>query len=148
MVDGQCYVNRNLSFGSSGSPEIFISLNSLVAWIAKYIKGINYLANYINNSSGSNLLGDTLFYEPYKQFLPTNQTKLLLLWDELGIPHKPHKQVFGSPLIIIGIKVNPNCMTLTLPLSAKEHLLNKLKFWVAKTTKHCLAASNSNTGNI
>ena len=76
-----------------------------------------------------------LFYEPYKQFLPTNQTKLLLLWDELGIPHKPHKQVFGSPLIIIGIKVNPNCMTLMLPLSAKEHLLNKLKFWVAKPPK-------------
>jgi hypothetical protein len=54
MVDGQHYVDRNLAFGSSGSPEIFISFNSLVAWIAKNVKGLNYISNYVDDSSGCN----------------------------------------------------------------------------------------------
>ena len=134
-VDGERYIDRNLSFGSSGSLGIFISFNSLVAWIAKYIKGIDYLANYVDDSSGCNLQGDTLFYEPYNQHLLTNQTKLLLLWDELGIPHKPHKQVFGCTLVIMDIEVNPNRMSLTLPAPAKERLIDELKFWTAKPPK-------------
>ena len=64
--------------------------------------------------------------------MPANQTKLLCLWDDLGIPHKPHKQVFGSPLVIIGIEVNPNLMTLTLPKDATERLLEELAIWSSK----------------
>ena len=37
-IDGKHYIDRNLAFGSSTSPGIFISFNSLVAWIAKYVK--------------------------------------------------------------------------------------------------------------
>ena len=134
-VDGECYVDRHLAFGSSGSPGIFISFNSLVAWIAKYVKGLDYLSNYVDDSSGCSLAGDTLLYEPYGQLFPSHQTRLLLLWDELGIPHKPHKQVFGSPLTIIGIDVDPNQMTLTLPPSAKLRLMEELRFWTAKPPK-------------
>ena len=132
-VDGQRYVDRNLAFGSSASPAIFISFNSLVAWIAKHERGIGYLANYVDDSSGCDLTGNTLFYEPYGKFLPANQTKLLALWDDLGIPHKPHKQVFGSPLVIIGIEVDPNLMTLTLPEEATTRLLEELTVWSSKT---------------
>jgi hypothetical protein len=134
-VDGERYVDRNLNFGSSGSPGIFISFNSLVAWISKNVKGLDYLVNYVDDSSSCCLLGDVKFYEPYGKFLPTQQTQLLLLWDELGIPHKPHKQIFGSPLPIIGIDVDPNQMTLTLPAEAKQRLLDELKFWTAKPPK-------------
>ena len=131
-VDGERYVDRNLAFGSSASCGIFISFNSLVAWIAKNERGVGYLANYVDDSSGCDLTGNTLFYEPYGKFLPANQTKLLCLWDDLGIPHKPHKQVFGSPLVIIGIEVNPNLMTLTLPKDATERLLEELAIWSSK----------------
>ena len=34
-VDGKRHVDHNLAFGTSSSPGIFISFNSLVAWIAK-----------------------------------------------------------------------------------------------------------------
>ena len=40
-VNSECYIDRNLAFGSSASCGIFISFNSLVAWIAKYGKGID-----------------------------------------------------------------------------------------------------------
>jgi hypothetical protein len=73
-VDGEHYVDCNLTFGSSGSPGIFISFNSLVMWIAKNIKGISYISNYIDNSSDCNLLGDIIHYQPYKLDLLQLQT--------------------------------------------------------------------------
>ena len=134
-VDGQRYVDRNLAFGSSASPGIFISFNSLVAWIAKHERGLGYLANYVDDSSGCDLTGNTRLYAPYNKYMPNRQVTLLELWDELGIPHKPHKQVFGSPLTIIGIDVDPNHMTLTLPFEAKDRLLNELVLWSSKPPK-------------
>jgi hypothetical protein len=131
-VDGQQYVDCNLAFRSSGSPAIFISFNSLVAWIAKNIKGITYISNYVDKSSGCNLHGNTTHYPPYN---PTHQVQLLQLWDELGILHKPQKQVSGAPLTIIGIQVDPNQMTLTLPDDARKLLINKLQLWSEKPLK-------------
>ncbi|KAF8804719.1 hypothetical protein BYT27DRAFT_7259194 [Phlegmacium glaucopus] len=134
-VNGLCYVNRNLAFGSSASPGIFISFNSLIAWIAKYVKFFDYLANYVDDSSGCNLIHNTLLYDPYQRQLPSHQKQLLDLWDELGIPHKLHKQVLGCPLTIIGIDVDPNTMTLSLPDSARTQLIEELTFWASKPTK-------------
>ena len=124
-----------MAFGSSASAGIFISFSSLVAWIAKNEIGIPYLAGYMDDSSGCNLKGDTCFYEPYKMDMPRDQYRLLTLWDAIGIPHKPHKQVFGSPLTIIGISANPNLMTLTLPEASKERLISELEFWASKPPK-------------
>lgn len=131
-VDGVRYVDRHLAFGSSGSPGIFISFNSLVAWIAKNERGLDYLSTYVDDSSGCGLTGDLTFYEPYGKEFPSHQARILLLWDDLGIPHKPHKQVWGSPLTIIGIEVNPNLMTLTLPGPARLRLIDELRFWSSK----------------
>jgi hypothetical protein len=126
-IDGNCYIDHNLAFGSSGSPGIFISFNSLVAWIAKHIKGIEYISRYVDDSSGCNLFGNVAHYYPYDANLLSDQFKLLLLWDKLSISYKHHKQVHGSPLTIIGIQVDPNAMELTLPNASKTQLLNKLK---------------------
>ena len=134
-VDGQRYVDRHLAFGSSASAGIFISFNSLVAWISKNEIGILYLAGYMDDSSGCNLIGDTCFYEPYKVNMPHDQYRLLMLWDAISIPHKPHKQVSGSPLMIIGIHADPNLMTLTLPDAAKQRLISELEFWSSKPPK-------------
>ena len=68
--------------------------------------------------------------------LPRDQCRLLQLWDELSIPHKPHKQLSGTPLTIIGIDVDPNLMTLSLPDDAKNLLLKELCFWASKPPKN------------
>ena len=67
--------------------------------------------------------------------MPTDQFRLLTLWDELGILHKPTKQVSGCPLTIIGIDVDANKMTLSLPDSAKEQITAELRFWSSKPLK-------------
>ncbi|KAF8225952.1 hypothetical protein L208DRAFT_1304293, partial [Tricholoma matsutake] len=63
------------------------------------------------------------FYVPYVKLMATKQTHLLLLFDELGIPHDKCKQVFGSPLMIIGFNVDPNAMTITMAPEAHRDLL-------------------------
>jgi len=67
--------------------------------------------------------------------MPANQVKLLSLWDKLGIPHEPHKQVFGNRLMIIGIEVNANSLTLMLPAQRLHDLLQELCKFTAWTTE-------------
>lgn len=134
-VDGKRYIDRNNAFGSSASGAIFIAFNSLITWIAKRIIGIGYIATYVDDSSGIDILGDNLLYEPYEKEFPRHQTMLLKLWDDLGIPHKLKKQVSGSPLTIIGIDVDPNKMTLSLSREARDRLLDALQSWAIKPRK-------------
>ena len=134
-VDGLRYVDRNLAFGSSASAAIFISFNSLVAWIAKNVKGFTYLGTYVDDSFGCDVQGDILYYGPYECHMPTHQKLLLDLWDEIGIPHKRHKQLSGNILTIIGIDVDPNAMTLTLSPSARN-LIEEMSFWSSKPPNH------------
>ena len=52
QVNDQYFVDRCNVFGGCGAPGIFISFNALVTWIAKEIKGIRYLSNYVDDDSG------------------------------------------------------------------------------------------------
>ena len=108
---------------------LFIAFNSLVAWIAKRVKGIRYMGNYIDDSSGCGLKEDFALYEPYQKRYPRDQVTLLRLWDELGVPHKEKKQIHGSPLPVIGINVDANELSFTLTKEAKERLEKELEWW-------------------
>ena len=70
--------------------------------------------------------GNVVWYHKYQKLMPINQVKLLTLWDKLWIPHEPHKQLFRDKLTIIGIEVNTNSLTLTLPVPVLEDLLAEL----------------------
>jgi hypothetical protein len=134
-IDGERFIDRCNAFGGCASGSIFIAFNSLVAWIAKEVKKVRYLGNYVDDSSGCGLADDLIYYTPYKKSYPRDQATLLNLWDELGIPHKEAKQVFGSPLTIIGISVNSNDLTFTLPDDAKQRLIDELTWWSQKGRK-------------
>ena len=131
-INGEFFIDRCNAFGGCGSGAIFIAFNSLVAWIAKNEKGVSRLSTYVDDSSGCGLANDTLFYHPYQKFFPREQVILMQLWDELGVPHREKKQVWGSPLTIIGIDVDPNEMVLTLPEASRERLMKELRFWCRK----------------
>lgn len=59
--------------------------------------------------------------------------KLLQLWDELGILHKAQKQVFGSPLTVIGFDVDSHLVWVTLWEDSKAHLVSELHSFA----QHC-----------
>jgi hypothetical protein len=133
-IDGEFYIDRACCFGSSASFAIFAALNSLIAWIAKNRRGINPLITYVDDSSGAAPATETTFYEPYGTDIPTPQASLLALWDELRVPHKPSKQVHGETLTVIGILVDPNNLTFSLPDIARQRLTLELEKWSSPRT--------------
>jgi len=133
-IDGQYYIDRANCFGSSVSFVIFISVNSLIASIARNERHISSLITYIDDSSGPALCGDVEYYAPYRSFYPTPQTTLLCLWDDLGVPHKEKKQIYGKELPIIGISVDPNALSFSLPSVAQERLITELETWLSPKT--------------
>ncbi|RDB24323.1 hypothetical protein Hypma_008440, partial [Hypsizygus marmoreus] len=97
-----------------------------------HLELIEFLGVYSDDSFSINNEGDITFYPRYNKHLPTGQFKLLSLWDKLGILHKEKKQVSSTLLIIIGIEVDPNAMTLTLPTAKREKLIKELNTFIAR----------------
>ena len=125
-IQGHHHVDRRNCFGGKGSGSLFISVNALVTWIGKHEYNIHDLATYSDDSFGIEFAKNLSFYEPYQRLMPTSQVTLLNLWDNLGIPHKEKKQVSGKNLTIIGIDVDTNNLTLTLPHESKSDLIAQL----------------------
>ncbi len=130
-IGDDVHVDRCIVFGSSASPAIFIALNSLVTWIAKRERQISFITTYLDDSSGCTWKDDISYYAPYKKHMPSPQVQLLTLWDELGIPHEERKQIFGSSIPVIGIQVDPNAMSYTLPEESKQKLQRELEEWIS-----------------
>ncbi|OBZ74757.1 hypothetical protein A0H81_05566 [Grifola frondosa] len=125
-IDGQRHVDRCNLFGSRGTQRIFCALMCLIMWIAVAIREIDHL-NYVDDDFGFEEEGLVLFYQPYATYLPAKQVRLLLLWDEVGLPHERKKQEYGQVLTIIGFEVDPNAMTVTLPIESRTKLVNALR---------------------
>ena len=85
-----------------------------------------YLLMLMTRTFSWKFADNMLWYESYHKLLPAKQAKLLQLWDELCIPHEESRQVFGSPLTIIGFNVDPNTMTIIMPDAAQSELLTAL----------------------
>jgi hypothetical protein len=131
-VNGQRHVDRNNNFGGRGSPKVWISFMSLVAWIAIHRILVEALKTYMDDSFSFELANRRLYYAPYQCYFPAKQTRLLQLWDDIGLPHDKPKQLFGSPLTVIGFDVDPNCMSATLPTHKKDELVAHLRTFAGK----------------
>ena len=127
----QCYIDRCNAFGGRGSGSIWIAFNSLVTWIARHEKSIDNLLVYADDSFKVVEASSLVYYQPFDQYIPRDQVKLLELWEELGIPFKQKKHLSGSPLTIIGIDVDPNAMTFTLPQTARNDLVHEIEEFCA-----------------
>jgi hypothetical protein len=126
-IDGEQDLDRNNCFSGWGSAGIYISFNGPVTWIAKNIQTIADLWTYMDDSFGIEEEGNIVWYQQYGKYMPRNQVKLLSLWDELGVPHEVHKQLSRGRLTIIGIEVNADSLTFTLPKQGLDDLLQELE---------------------
>jgi hypothetical protein len=131
IVDGMRLVDRNVPFGGCGSSKIWCSFNVLVIWIAINVKGIELLFAYVDDEFSFDLTGNVSYYAKYNKYLPKKQTKLLQLWDELGIPHKEKKQLSGTPLKIIGFDVDANKLTYTMSEIWKKELIVAIRHFTS-----------------
>jgi hypothetical protein len=147
-VNGKRYVDHCNCFGNRSSYKIFLSFSSLVAWIAEYVKHIRNLKTYVDDSASFGLAADVLYYARYRRYYPTNQTRLLLLWDELGIPHEEKKQIYGPIIPFVGFDVDPNAMTISISDSRRTELMDKVFAFAKPGKRHSLRDFQSLAGYV
>jgi len=76
-------------------------------WIAIYIYLLPDLLHYMDDAWSYEMEPALIYYEPYDSWYPRKQVNLLLLYDELGLPHVKKKQLFGHSLEIIAYSSTP-----------------------------------------
>ncbi|KIK36363.1 hypothetical protein CY34DRAFT_94562, partial [Suillus luteus UH-Slu-Lm8-n1] len=124
--EGERRIDRANVFGGRASQRIFHAFMSLVIWIAVFVRLIQAFI-YVDDSFSFAKVEDMAYYVKYRKMLPSAMVSLLLLWDELGIPHEERKQIFGSPLPVIGFEVDPNLMKISLKDESKRILVRELR---------------------
>jgi hypothetical protein len=130
-IDGVRHVDRCTSFGGRGSCRSYTAFMGLVLWIAIYVKYLSDLFGYIDDNFSFDIDGNVLWYDPYRCYYPTKQTNLLLLWDEIGLPHEKPKQEYGPTLRIIGFLVDPNRMRVTMDDEDRNNLVRRALQFIA-----------------
>ena len=121
---GKFYVDKCLPFGLRSAPGIFNSIAEAIQWIAKEKFNVSYLIHYLDDfftaSSTATACGENL-----------EQT--IGVCDDLGAPVKPEK-VEGpvKEIAFLGIHIDSNNMTVSLPHEKKEELRNKIEEFVNK----------------
>ncbi|KZV91665.1 hypothetical protein EXIGLDRAFT_589182, partial [Exidia glandulosa HHB12029] len=133
-VDGQRHVDRCCTIGNRWAMQIFNAFMGLVIWIAVHKKKIADLLAYVDDAFGFERAGVQLYYKPYDEWYPAKQVRLLWLWDELGIPHKKTKQLYGKELTIIGLDVDPNAMRVSISDDRRADLIAAIEAFIARPT--------------
>jgi len=137
-ISGSLHVDRNNAFGGRASGCNWIAFMSLVSWIAKKQRNIELLGTYSDDSFGPDYTNNLAWYAPYNKFMPRNQVKLLKLWDKINLPHKESKQIYGSMLTIIGIDVDANALSMTMPPEALKELISAIRNFSSSKHKFTL----------
>ncbi|CAL1702706.1 unnamed protein product [Somion occarium] len=130
--------------------RIWTAFDSLILWIALVLLHIDQF-NYVDDNFRFEEEGCIELYQPYNAYSPSNQTKLLHLWDDINLPHECRKQEYGHTLTIIGFQVDPNLMTVTLPSESLTKLIRSVEdFLVTFTTsrRHTLTEFQQLTSYI
>ncbi|PBK69278.1 hypothetical protein ARMSODRAFT_988562 [Armillaria solidipes] len=130
-------VDGNNNFGGRGSFRVFYSVNGLITWVAVNVEGIEDIFVYVDDDWGFDVMDNLEYYEPYDDYFPGKQVKLLKLWDRLGVPHARKKQLYGFELTVIGYEVDPNAMTATMPSDSKSEFVLALRQF-AKSNRRTL----------
>jgi hypothetical protein len=137
LIGNKRYVDHCNCFGDRGLYKVFLSFSSLLTWIAENVKHIPNLKVYVDDNCSFGPAGSVLYYAPYRHYFPSNQARLLLLWDKLNVPHEEKKQIYGPIVPFVGFDIDPNRMTISI---SNEHWMvlvdNVLAF--AKPGKHHL----------
>jgi hypothetical protein len=110
-------------FGTRSAARVWCTFMGLIAWITIHVKNIYDLLHYMDDAWSYDLDPCLHLYEPYGKPYPAKQVQLLCLWDEIALPHKKSKQVFGKTLHIIRLDVNPSAMSISFPADRKTALV-------------------------
>jgi hypothetical protein len=80
--------------------------------------------------------------------MPTDQVKLLLLWDEINLPHDEAKQLSGPILTCIGFDIDPNAMTVVMSPDRRQALIETCEQFLNIGARRSLRDFQSLQGHI
>ncbi len=129
LVDGNYHVDQCAIFGNCASGHLWCLFLGLVCWVRAQefgIKDLHYVDDAFNVTFSKNLT----FYKLYNQCMPSDQACFLHLLDEIGVPHEDAKQQFGRLLDIIGLTVDLQELSITMPRGSKSKLVNAIHEFV------------------
>ncbi|OSC98603.1 DNA/RNA polymerase [Trametes coccinea BRFM310] len=128
-INGVRRIDRCCCFGNRGSPDLFCTFMSLLVWIAIHVRNIPRLLAYMDDSFAFEPSPHLVPYLGYVSpvSLPLAQVRLLQLWDDVGVPHSPQKQLFGRTLTITGFSVDSDNMSITLPTESCSELVAAIR---------------------
>src|SRR6266436_717968 len=112
LIDGEYHINRCAVFGNHASCHLWCLFFGLVCWVGIHEQGIEGLLHYVDDAFNVSFHDELMFYHPYKHWMPTDQTRFLLLLNEIGLPHEDKKQLHGVVLEIIGLVINLEDMSI------------------------------------
>jgi hypothetical protein len=128
-IDSGRHVDRCNNFGGKGGYGIWSAFMSLVVWIGWNILCIRFFV-YVDDNFGFERAEALMFHARLGRRLPSQQARLLDLWDDIGLPYEDRKQEFGSTLRVIGFVVDPNAMTVTIPDDAHAKILSSISEFI------------------
>jgi len=122
-----------MAFGTHTAPRIWCTFFGLVIWIAVYVYLYPDILHYMDDAWSYEMDPTLVYYGPYNEWYPHKQVKLLLLYDELGLPHVKKKQVFGPSLEIISLLVDPVAMTISMSDRSRNDLVIAIRAFIDTT---------------
>lgn len=125
-IEDQYYIDRCNTFGNAASQQLFSAFFSLVLWIAEKVLGLTDILSYVDDNFSWEYANKKKYYKPYEKYLPHKQTRLLELWDILGIPHKESKQESGTKLTIVGREIDLQTKRMSMPQDRMDKLLSRV----------------------
>jgi len=131
-IEGERYVDRCNNFGGKGGYGIWSAFMSLVVWIGWNILLIRFFV-YVDDNFGFERAEALMFHARSGRRLPSQQARLLDLWDDISLPYEDRKQEFSLTLRIIGFVVDPNAMTVTIPDDARSKFLSSIADFINTT---------------
>jgi hypothetical protein len=146
-IDGKHHIDRCNTFGNRASGWVWDSFMSLVRWVGTEKKGIKDLHGYVDDDFSWEFKDNKRLYKPYGKHFPAKQARYLELWDELGIPHKEKKQLYGRSLPIIGYDVDPNAMKVKVPEEKKTRLVGSIREFAHEGRTYTLSQLQSMAGS-
>ena len=100
-------------------------------WILVFKRGLKHLKCYTNNVFLFSTTGNLTFYAPYHRWMPTEQASILLLWDEIRLPHKNSKQIAGPIIPCIRFDIDPNKVMVTMIPAKHESLIESCELFTS-----------------
>jgi hypothetical protein len=130
-IEGKLYIVRRLTFGNRASPRCWCAVSGLLCWLGIRKLKIDGLHVYMDDFFGWDYADDLVWYRG--RLRPRRQVQLLVLWESISCPFEDRKQDHGEVLKIIGLWVDVNAGSISLPPAAILNIVAKIDLFLATT---------------